>query len=700
MLNPTAVAGGRAAGAAFIPTNYRELYEAQPALDNIRALFQRFTSDTTTAQSLLQFVSTTSIATPLVMLCMVEVDGRSMVLPLHRARLFAQRPEPTSHDEHVYAMWGDFPRFGAIGMVRLRSHMFDFLPAQECRTMEETDVDLQVRRPDQDKLLPPPEEEDDTEILTVRQVIPVPPEYIPLVLHKPAHDPVQLWRELVGAIQVNENVDACRPLIQWMQVALTLNNDTVDAYSLMSMGNETTVFPPWRSPLLEEFRQHTVDLDFAHTVAPAANNDGRLTDFLEVMRRDQERERVSKDAERRADKAPALPSDKFPWATKRFLKICGVDDERDLPPVYAALANATKQERRLCLQEFVEERRQEVDSAGAGKVVVTKEVHDMIVSGLVGDAHGLDDLTVGLQPFTCGFGMGTTSKTIQARVDAYDTSMLGHATPTMAEQIHFSTKEILLPGEPYIFQHMLNATSVIIDVAQGCTHANAIALRRFVKEDVPRIILDLNSMDEADQLRLGNLYPRMLREVQLQLGVYYGDVLGGRDPPLPRYEDIQRWISSRRFRDFPELPARYLDLRAPNGGGTPGAGGTGTRTPAGAGGDPGTTLGTQVPNEQPTRREWQTQFAACGKTVTQLRPHAPKDGQDNEICLSYHLKGVCYTNCGRRGSHKVLTGVAKNNMNTFVGRYCTETSMPRPPPASAGEASSGQPGESGTPTRV
>lgn len=690
MLNPAAVAGGRAPGAAsLIPTTYSELYDLQ-GLPHRGNVFQRFTDDANTGADLLRFVTSIGGSYPQVFLGCVEREGRAIIVPVHRPALFAQLPTPSPHDGRSYAFLGDLLRGGHIEMAEIRSDMFDSVGAVEVRTAAETDIALQTRA-EGDALLPPLEGDDDTEIVNVRRLMPVPEKYISIVLSASECNPIRLWEELVGAIQTDGETDECQPLLAWMQLAVC-EQDEAGGRPAVSLGPEDTAFPPWRSKELLEFRQRLVEQDFAPWNRSETNNQDRLADFLEVMRREQDRERATRDAEARADKLPVKPSDKFPWASRRFLLLSGVEDERDLPPVYAALANATKQERRLCLQEFVEERRQDPTSAGAGRVLVTKELHDMVVSGQVGDELQLDDLTAGLQPFTCGFGTGPTTSTVQARVDAFDTSMAGNALPTMAEQLHFRTKEVVLPADPFLFQHMLNATSVCVDVVQGTTHPHAQALRNFVTRDVPRIIMDVNGLEAADRERMGNIYPRILREVQLTMCIYFGRLLRKDEPEPPTYSSVQGWVAARRFRDFPELPAKYMSSPTrPQGDG-----GSATREePTESGGSGG--LGQQVTNDQATRRDWQTKFADSGKTIAQLRPNAPQDGNNKDICLSYHLKGKCFSNCGRRESHRVLTGAARRNFQTFVDESFGTPTRPRPPSESSEEASSGHDGRRGQP---
>ena len=67
----------------------------------------------------------------------------------------------------------------------------------------------------------------------------------------------------------------------------------------------------------------------------------------------------------------------------------------------------------------------------------------MVLYGCVGPhVHQLNDLTVGLSPFTCGFFVGQKGSPVATRVKRYDSAMAGVAAPTIAEQDEFRTKEV------------------------------------------------------------------------------------------------------------------------------------------------------------------------------------------------------------------------------------------------------------------
>jgi hypothetical protein len=190
-----------------------------------------------------------------------------------------------------------------------------------------------------------------------------------------------------------------------------------------------------------------------------------------------------------------------------------------------------------------------------------------------------------------------------------------------------------------------------MDVIQGKTHLHAIELRHFVKQDVPCIVRMVEGSAVDMQAMVGNVYPCLLCEIQLTMVTYYQDLLHEREPQVPGYRNLLTLMQCRKFHELAKLP--YKCRVAVSGGvaarhGTSSGGGRvqpdGTNTPTSA-------LGQQVTNDQPTNCSWMTKFKDSEKTIRELRTHALKDTNGMELCLSFHLKGACYTNCRQKASH-------------------------------------------------
>ena len=51
----------------------------------------------------------------------------------------------------------------------------------------------------------------------------------------------------------------------------------------------------------------------------------------------------------------------------------------------------------------------------------------------------------------------------------------------------------------------------------------------------------------------------------------------------------------------------------------------------------------------------------------------PQRSDGRPFCLSYHLKGVCNSNCGYRHAHRTLSLHEQGTLSTCKSRFCSET---------------------------
>jgi hypothetical protein len=232
----------------------------------------------------------------------------------------------------------------------------------------------------------------------------------------------------------------------------------------------------------------------------SADPSAPVIQVLEHMELSQAREPARQRAEQLADKAPKTPSEVYPGTTVLCLMlVAGVEDDGNLPPVYQRLANVPKREStRDVVQGLVLIRCREPASATRQSVLLTKEVFEMTKTAQFGAQPFCDDLTASINPFTGGFGRGPQTKHIRVRTEAFDSMARGDTRPTMAEQSLFQTKEVVLPDESYLFQQMIRATSVIIDVIQGTEHPHSVRFREFATDDIEEFFNIFRDMSGDD----------------------------------------------------------------------------------------------------------------------------------------------------------------------------------------------------------
>ena len=103
--------------------------------------------------------------------------------------------------------------------------------------------------------------------------------------------------------------------------------------------------------------------------------------------------------------------------------------------------------------------------------LASKELYKIILQGrFAAGYHEVDDLTKGLQPFTCGFQATEQDRNIATRATQFDQMMAGLVAPPLAEQETFWTKEVPLLSTVYQLETQLGCTSVVFDVVLGPIH--------------------------------------------------------------------------------------------------------------------------------------------------------------------------------------------------------------------------------------
>lgn len=591
----------------------------------------------------------------MVYLALAESCGEPVVKVLHRLNPFKVGPRQTPYDGHCYAICGDVVGGTHVDMVRIPSHAFERLTI-EVRPATEIEDEVIAWSEDEDTdYLDPLEADDDSERVKVTRLMPVPQVLFNLVFSR-AHTPASLWLELGGFIRTEGLEDQVEPLVNWMQAALQSTDD--GGPPELSFGDENVAFPLAGGRRLHDMRLKIFYSDFPHLKpgSYSSSTEEKFIQALNTIERACSQQHSELLAERKAARAPKTVQEKFPYSLRYYLRIAGVSDQVDLPPVYSELAQANKNDKRLVVQRCVAARLEEPDATGPGVPIVTKTLLDAIVSSELGSESAIDDLTQGIHPFTCGHVQGPDGEKVQAMATALDRVMEGEVAPTVTEHVLLTATEVRFPERDWTAREMVRATSVVLDVIQGVRHPHAIAFRKFASVGYDKIINAINNMSGKDREKWGNVHPRVLREVQYSMVLYFTELLLGNDPDLPRYDEIVAMIKRRRFDQLQPLPSKYEERPTKKTGGNDLLGGKKGE------------LGDRIENTEPTDRNWQTLYQQSGKKLATLVPRSPKDDDGEQCCLSYHLKGFCYQNCPREKSHCVLVGSLKRKMVGFINR--------------------------------
>jgi hypothetical protein len=391
---------------------------------------------------------------------------------------------------------------------------------------------------------------------------------------------------------------------------------------------------------------------------------------------DQHRQFRDADEERKAADNTKTPDHFLGTAVESLLRVAQVATANDLPRMWQDLAAATKKShQRNIIQRAFDEALNQISPGGGRAYIVTPSVANKIV-GLEYRMANPDALSTGLQPFILTQTSSSEREAAQSRVNIFDTVMGGGANASVTDA------EALVSNDPAVLPRTFPQARASLTVFQafllatlGEAHTWTLAMRRFLLRMSARE-MELEELKPRDP-QYRNLVPTLIvRWIQLR----WDDWLqtqwyGFGDQPAP---DLTTLFSDFRVGTAwePTIPAQYLRLQQPASG-IPAAGvspppaGPPRSVPAGGAGTSSTPPGTVVRNTTYSETDFGAYRADATVKVRDLYnatgvPPTPISSHDSpanrwrpdvplRICLSYHVKAMCNSRCGRAGDHRPLT---------------------------------------------
>ena len=637
---------------------------------------------TRTHAALLTRVLASGHAVPKVFLSLVEHGGVYRSVSVHRLTLYSNHPyEISPWDNLVLGFGGDVLPGNHIELLCFPGNAFEVTGTQVVPTVAGMHA-LLAATPTATSVGPFHDRDPDTQVIRSRNVLPVPPAYINIVLDKTL-TPRELWDQLRGSIIADGREEECQLLMEWLLMGLTRRPGatTTDPprSPLNSLGSLPMVYPVMRvDAALQHHRWEILRSDLPALDPSRLAPSDQMVGLVEALRTEQAAARHEQSEACNRASAPKEPSEASPQAAVLWRRYCGVTVDAQLPALYHTWANSTKAERRVALQAALDER---VNSGlGASRVtpLATKELYELLFQArLASHIHEAEDLTKGVSPFTCGYQVGERDQDVAVRAHRFDQMLLGHTNPTLAEQETLRTKDLPPPLTIYQFTTQLGCVSTVMDVALGESHPAAVTLRNFCLTEWPNLEHSLQGMPDDARPYL----PSMLLWFHKRFGAYFRGLLAGCPLPVPRLELFTELIEFRSFHNLPPMPRRYV--QAPQ-----------TPTPITLN-PPGDTAPTTAPASDPGPQrdpgQWVTNpnpvaqfidaYTASARRIADLRGSAPSTtdratGTPVEMCLSYHLRGACYANCQRAATHRNLSAPERRLMTTVIAQHLPSSSPP------------------------
>jgi hypothetical protein len=617
--------------------------------------------------------------------------------------------DPTFWDNLTFAFLGDVIQ-GQATTVIFPNDAFDTVTTRTRTSayMLQHLNDLTTAMP----LFPPvADDEADALEVTVRKVIYLPAVYVPLFLSAGGYTIKQAWDRLFPALHQRQDLEVCAPLLQWLQVAST-GSALPD---LVTMGDPSVAFPLNTPPADEELL--TQRLQFLHQLlpgltAPPQSLETALTQMAAAIVTQTNDSRLVREQRAATELEPKLPSEKFTVTLPILLEYLQVADERHLPSLWHQWANCKKRQEFQVLRDALDAfARGPTAFISTVPVVTAKLVQDLLSFNFVSDSA--DDFKMGLHPFIITDGNSEHRHTNLEVARLYSYLNSGETSISLADLEALQAKEVRSVPLTYweLEKHLGsfgNLLGVVLGMAHPLSQAYA-AMWQMLKSGLR------DELHTAIEYRAYVKPTHILRSIQLGFYTWFSHRRTRLTPPQPDFVSILNQILLQVY-ILPRLPPTLYHLAYPkrvtqdNSASLPGLITTGSASGSssgstGSGGDAASLIsgltGTSSHGKPPPTGGRGAYVAnlhvlpalqALDKPDIKIKDimgttSPPKMANGTEICLSYHLRGGCWTNCRRAPNHQqTLTPEDIQRLSQYLTRR-TGALQPAPAPANTSGAS-------------
>ena len=442
--------------------------------------------------------------------------------------------------------------------------------------------------------------------------------------------------------------------------------------------------PPLMEPDLAEFLNKNLRQLLPDAFAPSRNRD--QTAMVNLFVRQEElatAARLREEARRTKEQAPKTVEDMWtPDCLERMCRAANVSVASNLPKVYAKVAAAPEKRRRQILEENCREIALECGGLDMEPLVtptISKRVFECEWLG-----HEVNDLSQGLHPFLMApRDLSTLQKSsmhgeLAEATKAYDMVLSGGQSITYqdSKDLTSTTAKYVLPLNLFTAARQLECFGVLLSVTFGPQHALTTEVDAFADQLTRKIPLYTEALSP-----FGVQGPAVLLfAIHLRLALWHKNMLTAKQfVPVPKLREemlvalelklaVQPWASP--------LPAKYqaestklsgipglIQVGGSSGSvGTLSTGGSSSGSSSGSGGSTADMSAATGQQKEAHNLQYLDMFQPYRKDTRSFKdmkkPEAdktyPKTAR-GQVCLAWHLKGRCYTNCKREKDHKALS---------------------------------------------
>jgi hypothetical protein len=504
-----------------------------------------------------------------------------------------------------------------------------------------------------------------TELISVRNVVGIPHWYLRHFIPGPL-SPRLAWEIVAHDIIANGDAARCAPVLDFIRLLCTIQV-AGDTASPLAMG-------PFIVPLLDaNLVTHCATL-VQHKL-PGLNQTPTMAAgqaiAASVSKLATEQRAYCQDmANRHAITAQKTVDDYLGASLHALLRICHVENVAALPPIYKSLADHGRKKHRTTMQQGMGEMLNRMGLSDL-QCIITADLATKI-SGMMWINH-LEDLGVGIHPFVVGEMNPDTIVAMQELPRNYDLIALGAVAPNLADcrsllvgamgKVSKPSSLIALDSQNHIFLAFLN-----VFLGQGHPVSMAWGQHTHTTKFCLSLLQRVLQFYQPRTPRHAFLLPALVQQwAQLRWNYWLQCQHASMTNVLPPdWEELWKCIQLKTDWELP-LPERYLTPNQPVATVylpplvmDPSA----TMAPSAPVSAPHTAPATPAQPNAPVRslsnkdcflpfKETGQQVREVPKKAIKLGQHLPKNAQGKDMCVSYHVKGICNSRCCRIMDHRV-----------------------------------------------
>jgi hypothetical protein len=497
-----------------------------------------------------------------------------------------------------------------------------------------------------------------TELIRARRTCFCPAPYAALILDAPV-TPRTAFTLIHAQLVIDNKVQECEALVRFLQVALvaTANNGP----SPLQLGVTPTA--PLGDGNLINHRTSILHRDFPllDSNLPRIQQNQiatRLGELVEDNRVHRREEKVIRDASRIKDPIDLVGA----TGVAKLCRYLRVPDQSMLQPIYGRLASSSRHNRLAELQWAVDAERSRLGYHRLS-FIITPSLLNMVVSvRWIMDHH--DNITSGFQPYLFG---DTTPEESRSMSSLYQLVTSGQAAPTLEDAAALvAPSKPILPSHLFQTREMLQRMQIMFHITLGVNHQFSNNLTQFLRDFVDRESSLFWYIPTSVGYRLCMpllvIHWIMLRTDHWFRSQAVSDVA----IPAPNLGELFTDIELGKHWEPALPPSLLVNFQRPTRPNPPPSQVPPPSSQQGGGEPSGHPGGNPLPNRMVqnenyktelfgTFKEMQVNHAALRNRITVRPPASPHSVSGGEMCLSFHIKGMCNARCGRADDHKSHT---------------------------------------------